>query len=400
MKKRGFTLVELLAVIVILAIILAIAVPAISNLIENSRVVAYQNSEKMLASAARNYLAGRNELIPSKVNNIYVISSGELITNGFLSNLKDVTDSSSTCDGYVIVKRISDANHELQPYMKCGSNYRTTDYADANLATVEVLVVAGGGAAATGGGGGGGVVYNSEYKMLSNNSFNVTVGAGGTTTTQANATNGGNSTFATITAIGGGRGGQHPVDNASSGGSGGGGATDGNTYARRSGTSGQGNYGGISIRQGYGGGGGGGGAGAAGTDSFNENSVIGAGGNGGNGIAYSISGTSVYYGGGGGGANTNSIPATQYGFGGLGGGANGSRADKASGNDAAPNTGGGGGGCDPEGIRGGNGGSGIIIVRYLGHQKANGGAVTYVNGYTIHTFTNVGNDTLTVLTFE
>ena len=37
MKTKGFTLVELLAVIVILAIIAIIAVPIIGNVIENSR---------------------------------------------------------------------------------------------------------------------------------------------------------------------------------------------------------------------------------------------------------------------------------------------------------------------------------------------------------------------------
>jgi type IV pilus assembly protein PilA len=37
-QKQGFTLVELLAVIVILAIILAIAVPSITSLIENEKI--------------------------------------------------------------------------------------------------------------------------------------------------------------------------------------------------------------------------------------------------------------------------------------------------------------------------------------------------------------------------
>ena len=37
-NEKGLTLIELLAVIVILAIVAAIAVPAIGNIIENSRL--------------------------------------------------------------------------------------------------------------------------------------------------------------------------------------------------------------------------------------------------------------------------------------------------------------------------------------------------------------------------
>jgi hypothetical protein len=37
---------------------------------------------------------------------------------------------------------------------------------------------------------------------------------------------------------------------------------------------------------------------------------------------------------------------------------------------------------------GGAGGSGIIVVRYLGPQRATGGTVTSAGGYTIHTFTS------------
>ena len=53
MKKRnGFTLVELLAVIVILAIILVIAVPSIMNTIKDARKASYESTAKMVASAA------------------------------------------------------------------------------------------------------------------------------------------------------------------------------------------------------------------------------------------------------------------------------------------------------------------------------------------------------------
>ena len=51
-SKKGFTLVELLAVIVILAVILAIAVPGISNMINSSKRNAFESSLKMVLKAA------------------------------------------------------------------------------------------------------------------------------------------------------------------------------------------------------------------------------------------------------------------------------------------------------------------------------------------------------------
>ena len=51
-KKDGFTLVELLAVIVILAIILVIAVPKISDTIKNSKIASFESSAKTIAAQA------------------------------------------------------------------------------------------------------------------------------------------------------------------------------------------------------------------------------------------------------------------------------------------------------------------------------------------------------------
>ena len=60
MKKRlknekGLTLIELLAVIVILAIIAAIAIPAIGNIIDNSRIKAIKSDAVNIINAANLY---------------------------------------------------------------------------------------------------------------------------------------------------------------------------------------------------------------------------------------------------------------------------------------------------------------------------------------------------------
>lgn len=56
-NEKGLTLVELLAVIVILGIIAAIAVPAIGNIIENSRFKAIKGDAQTILSAANMYFA-------------------------------------------------------------------------------------------------------------------------------------------------------------------------------------------------------------------------------------------------------------------------------------------------------------------------------------------------------
>lgn len=52
MIRKGFTLVELLAVIVVLAIILAIAIPGISGIIESSKKGALKADAGMIQRAA------------------------------------------------------------------------------------------------------------------------------------------------------------------------------------------------------------------------------------------------------------------------------------------------------------------------------------------------------------
>ena len=51
-KKNGFTLVELLAVIVILAVILIIAMPKISEVIKKTRLSSLEATTKMIINSA------------------------------------------------------------------------------------------------------------------------------------------------------------------------------------------------------------------------------------------------------------------------------------------------------------------------------------------------------------
>lgn len=241
--------------------------------------------------------------------------------------------------------------------------------------TADYLVVAGGGSGGTatsgaaGGGGagglrstvtatGGGGSLESALSLTANTDYTVTVGAGGTV-----RANGSNSVFSTITSTGGGRGGSRSVSgelNGATGGSGGGGSGDDTSTTGGSGTANQG-YGGGTGGNNVNAGGGGGGAGAVGS-AREAGSGTRAGGAGGAGVAVAITGTSVTYAGGGGGGGTIGANGGTAGSGGGGAGGTGSGGSNAE--NGVPNTGGGGGGASNSGGYSGNGGSGIVIVRY------------------------------------
>jgi hypothetical protein len=275
-------------------------------------------------------------------------------------------------------------------------------FTPAFTGTVEILVVAGGGGAGSdmgGGGGGGGVISNTSFSVTAGTPLTVTVGAGGAgapagtgghATTKG--TNGANSVFGSSTAVGGGAGGTSYYTFGNSygeaGGSGGGGsgynngvtpalATGTGYGASGAGTAGQGNRGGWGRDSYYSGGGGG--AGAAGTDA---NATP----HGGAGILNSILDLPLYWGGGGGGASYSLSAGGNGGIGGGGGGAVGVTTGGAGYNNGSPGgggspgsqtntpggnggqfTGGGGGGGSHYNFtnKGGDGGSGIVIVRYI-----------------------------------
>ncbi len=415
-KKKGFTLVELIAVVVILGIILVIAVPRITDVISTTRESGYQANERMMVNAVRNYLVINDSKNPGEIGTMSVITTGELQESEFIGPINDTSDFSIECDGYVVVKYTEGNTFDYTPYLKCGNNYQTEGYTTQSLQSIEVLVVAGGGgggAVSGGGGGAGGLVFNNNYAVFVGEVLSVNVGAGGGggIDRYIRGANGSNSAFGTIEAIGGGGGGSISSRTGLAGGSGGGAnsrpTSNGGTAVL---SSTQGNSGGNGIGSdttSSGSGSGGGGFSQKGQDTPDEWHA-GTGGNGWNGS--SLFGTNYgengwfAAGGGGGYSNHHYNPAGYAGLGGQGGGGSGASGSN-NGQDALANTGGGGGGGGYDGNSwtggsGGSGGSGIVLVRYLGHQKANGGIVTTDNGYTIHAFIKVGEYSFKTLGFN
>ena len=256
-----------------------------------------------------------------------------------------------------------------------------------------LLVAGGGGGGGFGGGGGAGGVLLANSLSISAGAHTIKVGKGGVgkkNSNQVNGENGFNSQFDSATAVGGGGGGTR-YSNAtgrpgSSGGSGGGGSHGNSgavplggasTQGTATGFTAYGNSGGYgrnstsggSPNHASGGGGGAGGAGGnykIGTDGRGAN----GGGDGGAGFLVSVFGEtygeSGYFAGGGGGNIYTGYEAP--GIGGVGGGGNGGCENpNIDAQDGDAHTGGGGGGGRWNGSNGfgGDGGSGVVAIRYI-----------------------------------
>lgn len=102
-NEKGLTLVELLAVIVILGIIAAIAVPAIGNVIENSRVKAIKADALNAIAAAELYLLENEAPNGGKVTITDLVEKGYLDEAGTFKKDEsagvNVSDSKKTFSG-------------------------------------------------------------------------------------------------------------------------------------------------------------------------------------------------------------------------------------------------------------------------------------------------------------
>ena len=83
-KMKGFTLVELLAIIVILAIISLITVPVITGILKQSRKKAFQDSVEIATDVLKEYL-NENDYSKFELNGVKVTDLKPYSSNKFIS---------------------------------------------------------------------------------------------------------------------------------------------------------------------------------------------------------------------------------------------------------------------------------------------------------------------------
>ena len=139
--KKGFTMVEMLAVVIILALLVGIAVPAISSQLAKFRYNYYNSLETSVLSAGEEYFSDNRFSMPSEILYSNTVSISDLVSGGYISEVADY--NGDVCDmdnSYVVVVRIGEGKYEYATCLVCNDDaYSTIDSDNYNETLKENL---------------------------------------------------------------------------------------------------------------------------------------------------------------------------------------------------------------------------------------------------------------------
>ena len=117
MKNRGFTLVELVAVVAILGLIALVVYPAVGSVIRNAREETYKDQVDVVITAAKEWSVD-NATKLSDDGSVYSLPVSQLIDEGYITNdeVKDPRNSSENLNGNVEIKYNSETKSYVYTY--------------------------------------------------------------------------------------------------------------------------------------------------------------------------------------------------------------------------------------------------------------------------------------------
>jgi len=104
-KWKGFTLVEVLAVLVILSAIVFVALPVLSSSMERSKESEEENKKERIVSLAEIYFSDNKEKIYKNIE-----QDECFVSVSYLYNYSYLFDDVGIYDGYVVFNKIDNSN--------------------------------------------------------------------------------------------------------------------------------------------------------------------------------------------------------------------------------------------------------------------------------------------------
>ena len=119
-NRKGFTLVELLAVVVILGIIIMMSIPVVGRWIDRSKMESDEGNKKALIMAAQSYAQGNTKKLPKSVGGTTKITAQELLNANFLKEELVNSEKKNCMDSYVKIVKQGQNNYKYTAFINCG----------------------------------------------------------------------------------------------------------------------------------------------------------------------------------------------------------------------------------------------------------------------------------------
>ena len=129
MNKRGFTLIEMLAVVAILGILSTIASVLVSRYLNRANTSAYDTMAQSLYESSQNYIMDHMDLLEKTS---FTINSSDLLENDYIDEMKNPKNENENCTADISIKN-NNINNEMSNLeytiiIKCGSKTITSKF--------------------------------------------------------------------------------------------------------------------------------------------------------------------------------------------------------------------------------------------------------------------------------
>ena len=134
-NNKGFTMVEVLAAVVIIGLLAAVAIVSVSTILDKAEKNHYETQEKNMIMAAQSYAQDNRNILPKEIGSSKIIMLSELQNRKYIGDVLDrskLSCSNESLDAggsYVEIFRYSKDGYSYRPYLKC-NKYETgkTEY--------------------------------------------------------------------------------------------------------------------------------------------------------------------------------------------------------------------------------------------------------------------------------